>query len=137
MPAPADAVPYPTRIRIRMASMRLLPLLPRLLPSMFVLLVLTVGGQGAAAALPQISDTAVRRLFNSRTDVCFYFGGGPQCPKATVSSTPLTGQARPCKDGHIETFTCQNVELLAWLPRHMLDSATGTDQWGWHDSTTG
>jgi choice-of-anchor B domain-containing protein len=34
-------------------------------------------------------------------------------------------------------FECENVELLSFLPQDSLGKSTGTDLWGWHDSTTG
>lgn len=61
-------------------------------------------------------------------------------PSGDTDSTadrPLTGHILPCVQGRIEQFECENVELLAYLPRRVLGNATGNDVWGWHDSTTG
>jgi choice-of-anchor B domain-containing protein len=53
------------------------------------------------------------------------------------SATSITGHAVPCKDGKIRNFECQNVELLAYLPKSAIGGAIGYDVWGWTDSTTG
>lgn len=49
----------------------------------------------------------------------------------------LTGKALPCNHGMIQSFACENVELLAYLPRASIGKSAGYDLWGWHDSTTG
>jgi len=53
-----------------------------------------------------------------------------------TADKPLTGHALPCTDGKIKSFSCHNVELLSFLPKSALANSTGTDLWGWHDSTT-
>lgn len=50
---------------------------------------------------------------------------------------PLVGRAIPCVSGRIKGFVCRNVELLSYLPKHMLGESSGYDLWGWHDSATG
>lgn len=54
-----------------------------------------------------------------------------------------TGEERPCADGRVGPFDCEDVELLAFVPISMLragDHARGVrtnDNWGWTDPETG
>lgn len=63
-----------------------------------------------------------------------------QLVKGSATAGPLaesiTGQIMPCTNGRIKAFECQNVELLAYLPRTALGGAGVFDIWGWIDSTT-
>jgi choice-of-anchor B domain-containing protein len=77
--------------------------------------VVLFGHGSASAAMPQ--DTA-------NTDTSW------------PADQPLTGRAIPCENGQIKTFKCQNVELLAYLPKDSIGQSSGADLWGWHDSTT-
>lgn len=54
--------------------------------------------------------------------------------------TAITGQERPCEDGEIERFGCENVDLLSFLPIHEIGGERGVgtnDVWGWTDPETG
>ena len=77
---------------------------------------LLLGHDSAAAAMPQSA---------TNTDATW------------TPDQPLTGRAIPCENGKIKDFECQNVELLAYLPKDSLGQSVGADLWGWHDSTTG
>lgn len=63
--------------------------------------------------------------------------GAASTDTSKVVDRPVVGRAIPCTQGTILAFQCQNVELLAYLPRSAVGNSTGFDLWGWHDSTTG
>jgi choice-of-anchor B domain-containing protein len=93
------------------------------------------GNREASAGVPQPRDTASRQGQQAVST---------QAPAPTpvaaadwTPAMPLTGRAIKCENGEIRTFKCQNVELLAYLPKDSLGKSVGTDLWGWHDSTTG
>jgi choice-of-anchor B domain-containing protein len=85
----------------------------------------TASSQGRQAALP---PTPARAPVPSPT---------PTAEAGWTPAMPLTGRAIKCENGKIRTFVCQNVELLAYLPKDSIGQSAGYDVWGWHDSTTG
>jgi choice-of-anchor B domain-containing protein len=56
---------------------------------------------------------------------------------AMAQSTSPAGKAIPCEKGMIKEFECENIELLSFLPAENMGGSSGTDLWGWHDTTTG
>ena len=55
----------------------------------------------------------------------------------------IVGEERPCAEGAVELFDCDEIELLAYVPISLLradGSARGVrtnDNWGWTDGQTG
>jgi choice-of-anchor B domain-containing protein len=52
----------------------------------------------------------------------------------------LTGERRRCSDGQVKNFTCNNVDLQAFLPIRDIGGERGislNDIWGWTDPQTG
>jgi choice-of-anchor B domain-containing protein len=52
----------------------------------------------------------------------------------------LTGEKRPCSDGSVQSFSCENVDLQAFLPISEIGGERGIDLndiWGWTDPQTG
>jgi choice-of-anchor B domain-containing protein len=58
-------------------------------------------------------------------------------PAGWSPAMPLRGGVFKCANGKLAVFECQNVELLAYLPKDSIGQSAGADLWGWHDSTTG
>lgn len=53
---------------------------------------------------------------------------------------PVTGAAVLCRDGHVDRFPCEEVDLLSFLPVEALGGGRGVrtnDIWGWMDAETG
>jgi len=53
---------------------------------------------------------------------------------------PITGSTVECTDGVADRFTCDNVDLLAFLPLSAMGGGRGTmtnDVWGWTDPESG
>ncbi len=54
--------------------------------------------------------------------------------------TALTGEKRPCSDGSVQSFNCENVDLQSFLPISDIGGERGIDLndiWGWTDPQTG
>lgn len=51
------------------------------------------------------------------------------------SLSPLS--AISCVDGMADTYPCQNVDLLSFLPLSDIGGGSGNDIWGWTDPVTG
>ncbi len=49
---------------------------------------------------------------------------------------PLVGREIPCRNGKALIFDCRAVNLLAYLPEHMIGGGDLTSVWGWTDSAT-
>jgi choice-of-anchor B domain-containing protein len=75
-------------------------------------------------------------------------GNGEWREDALLLSAPdalgaVFGEERRCTDGTVESFDCNDVELLAYIPTSLLtapEDARGVrtnDNWGWTDSETG
>lgn len=53
---------------------------------------------------------------------------------------PITGSTLECTDGFADRFSCDNVDLLAFLPLSAIGGGRGTmtnDVWGWTDPESG
>ncbi len=53
---------------------------------------------------------------------------------------PITGSTLECTDGYADRFSCDNVDLLSFLPLSALGGGRGTmtnDVWGWTDPESG
>ncbi len=46
-------------------------------------------------------------------------------------------EAAACTDGTADIFTCDQVDLLAFLPLSAIGGGSGNDLWGWKDPVTG
>ncbi|WP_105011502.1 choice-of-anchor B family protein [Salinibacter sp. 10B] len=66
--------------------------------------------------------------------------------KSTIAPTTgkvlssLTGEKRPCSDGSVKAFNCENVDLQSFLPISEIGGDRGIDLndiWGWTDPQTG
>lgn len=51
-------------------------------------------------------------------------------------ASPALG-ATPCAGGMAGIYPCENVDLLAFLPREDMGGGSGNDIWGWTDPVTG
>lgn len=57
-----------------------------------------------------------------------------------AAQIPITGQEVSCSGGTASGYSCENVDLLSYLPIWSLGGGGGVelnDIWGWTDSTTG
>ena len=57
----------------------------------------------------------------------------------TSGLDPVLGEGIPCVDGKAGPFLCDNVDMVAFLPTHMIGGGRGVgvnDIWGWTDSDT-
>lgn len=58
---------------------------------------------------------------------------------ATSGLPPVIGEGIPCTDGKAGPFLCDNVDLVSFLPVHMIGGDRGVgvnDLWGWTDPET-
>ena len=63
----------------------------------------------------------------------------PIAPTQGTLFSALTGDERPCSNGHVDAFSCKDVDLKAFLPTHSIGGRRGihiTDIWGWTDPKT-
>jgi choice-of-anchor B domain-containing protein len=64
----------------------------------------------------------------------------PIAPTQGAAFTALTGEERPCADGQVDAFSCQQVDLKSFLPTKSIGGPRGvhiTDIWGWKDPQIG
>jgi choice-of-anchor B domain-containing protein len=102
-----------------------------------------VAGGGIAAVSAAGLDHEAGGVFVFERD-----GDGEWSQKDLLVSAPdalgaVFGEERRCIDGAVESFSCDDVELLAYIPISLLtasEDARGVranDNWGWTDSETG
>lgn len=56
-----------------------------------------------------------------------------------IDLDPITGSKRECEEGKVDAFSCDNVELLSFLPVDAIGGipgVTAADIWGWTDPET-
>ena len=59
---------------------------------------------------------------------------------ASVGLRPVTGGQVDCSDGSVNDWSCEDVDLVSFLPVQAVGGARGimvNDVWGWTDSLTG
>jgi choice-of-anchor B domain-containing protein len=85
------------------------------------------GGEGIATIFERRADTGVWEEKNIvYTEI--------------VGMDAITGAKVDCSDGKAQSFQCQKVDLLSFLPVQEMSGKRGThlnDIWGWTDPTTG
>lgn len=57
----------------------------------------------------------------------------------TSGLDPVVGEGIPCVDGKAGPFLCDNVDMVSFLPTHMIGGSRGVgvnDIWGWTDPDT-
>ena len=66
--------------------------------------------------------------------------GGVTVASEVVGLDPITGDEVACEDGSANVFTCNNVDIVSFLPVRQLGGGRGaevSDVWGWTDPVTG
>lgn len=102
-----------------------------------------VAGEGIAAVTASGLDHQAGGVFIYERD-----GSGEWQQTDVLLSAPdalgaVFGEERRCTEGTVESFGCNDIELLAYIPISLLtapESARGiraNDNWGWTDSETG
>jgi len=102
-----------------------------------------VAGGGIAAVTASGLDHQAGGVFVYERDDNGTWRQGAVLLSAPDALGAVFGEERRCTEGAVESFDCNDIELLAYIPISLLtapESARGiraNDNWGWTDSETG
>lgn len=102
-----------------------------------------VAGGGIAAVTASGLDHQAGGVFVYERDDNGTWRQGDVLLSAPDALGAVFGEERRCTEGAVESFDCNDIELLAYIPISLLtapESARGiraNDNWGWTDSETG
>jgi choice-of-anchor B domain-containing protein len=107
-------------------------------------------GDGLGATLAANTSVVATGLpgddYGAGTAAFYSIAGGdwthsaPRAPTQGARFSALTGEERSCADGTVDAFSCNRVDLKAFLPIRAVGGERGvhlTDIWGWTDPETG